>query len=165
MNRLSLVAGAMAVPLVAAVAMAASPSAAPAAGPTATPVAPQASTAPSTQSKTWTADVQPVQIGGSATVTLNADGTGTISLQLSGLVNGAAWTVDVDGGTLDRPNELRSIAYRTGDQVKKVSPDTINIQLTKAEVDAFNTAYGNQGVVIFISDGSRLSAAVISPQS
>jgi hypothetical protein len=182
MNRLALIGAALAIPVSAAVAMAASPSPSPSAGATATPGAsasptaspvpsgaPTASPAPSAtaqavQAQTWSAQVQPVTVTGTATVDQLADGRGTITLQLTGMVDEQAWTVDVDAGTIEMPRERVNIAFRSGDEVQRVAPDTIKIQLTKSEMDAFVKAQKSTGAVIFISDGTRLSAAVVPAQ-
>ena len=127
MNKVAIIGGTTAVFVVAAVAMAASPlpSASPGASPMASPMAsnsptptkaptPSASPTPTTppsssagsaaassaQQKTWTSDVNPVDIQGTATLTQNADGTGTLVLQLTGMVNEQNWTVDVEPGAI-----------------------------------------------------------------
>jgi hypothetical protein len=184
MNRLALIGAALAVAVSAAVAMAASPSPSPSAGATATPGAsasptaspvpsgaPTASPAPSpsasalaAQGQTWSAQVQPVTVTGTATVDQLADGRGTITLQLTGMVDEQAWTVDVDAGTIEMPRERVNIAFRSGDEVQRVAPDSIKIQLTKSEMDAFIKAQKSTGAVIFIGDGTRLSAAVVPAQ-
>lgn len=189
MNRFAVVGAALAVLLCAAVALAASPSPSPAASPMASPVAsPNATTVPSSspsasptpspttatntsssaakesaQAQTWTADVDPVNIGGSVTVTRNAEGTGMIDLKLTGLVNSESWTVDVEPGSIQHPNQGVNIAFKQGSDVEKISPDTIRVHLTKDEMDAFTHALNANpdGVTVFVSDGHRLSAASI----
>lgn len=166
MNRLAFAGAAMAVLLLAAVAYAASPSAAPYASPGAT-TAPKAAASPAAKGSpepSWTAAVNPVQVTGSATIQAQADGTGLLTLRLSGMVNEAPWTVDVDAGSLDRPLENASIAHKSGDEVKKIQPDTIQVRLTVQEMNQFSQALKANGVVIYVSDGTRLSAAVVAPQ-
>ncbi len=174
MNKLAFAGAALAVLMVSAVAFAASPSASPAASPSASPsaspgatasptAAPQASASP-TPATSWTAQVNPVQVTGSATIARQADGTGLLTLQLSGMINEVSWTVDVDAGTLDRPQENVNIAHKAGDDVKRVEPDKIQVRLTAQEMDQFAKALANKGVVIFVSDGTRVSAAVLNAQ-
>jgi hypothetical protein len=58
-----------------------------------------------------------------------------------------------------RRSTHRRIAARTGDDIQHFYNDTIGIHLTKAEMSAFLAARKSAGVVVFISDGSRLSVA------
>ena len=91
-----------------------------------------------------------------------SNGDGTIRLKLTGLVNELPWTVDVDGGTTARPDESHEIAFKSGDEVVRIASDSIRIHLTKAEMAAFVRAQRREGVVIMVSDGTRLSAAEIA---
>jgi len=192
MNRLALVGAAVAVLICAAVALAADPSpspspyASPGASPMASPMAsPGASTAPSTTPSpspttgtsgfgsstqtttttpvTWTADVNPVNIQGTATLTKNSDGTGTLVLQLTGMVNSQNWTVDVEPGFIQHPNSPNTIAFKSGSDVTRVAPDKIQVTLNKSEMKDFEHALASNpgGVTVFVSDGHRLSAANI----
>jgi hypothetical protein len=192
MNRLALVGAAVAVLICAAVALAAdpSPSPSPYASPAASPMAsavssPGASTTPtttpspspttgtsgsgsSTQSTTttpvtWTADVNPVNIQGTATLTKNSDGTGTLVLQLTGMVNSQNWTVDVEPGFIQHPNNSNTIAFKSGSDVTRVAPDKIQVTLKNSEMKDFEHALASNpgGVTVFVSDGHRLSAANI----
>jgi hypothetical protein len=141
------------------------PGASPAASPSASPATSSGSATTSSQKSqptTWTSDVSPVDISGTATVTKRPDGTGQLTLQLTGMVNEQNWIVDVDPGTIQHPNDGVDIAYKTGNDVMKVAPDKIQVNLTKDEMDAFTKAISNNGVTIFVSDGQRLSAATIS---
>jgi hypothetical protein len=190
MNKVAIVGGTLAVFVVAAVAMAAGPT--PSTSPTASPIgSPMASSSPiptkaptqtaspsatpmpsssagsaatPAQQKTWTSDVNPVDIQGTATLTQNSDGTGTLLLQLTGIVNETNWTVDVEPGAIQHPNDSNTIAFKQGSDVQKVAPDKIQVQLTKSEMDDFHHALGANpnGVTIFVSDGHRLSAATLS---
>jgi hypothetical protein len=178
MNRLAFIGAALALLVAATVTVAASPSPSPAASPAATPHAtatpaptPAASpssgtstTVPAEQGQTWSADVNPVDVTGSATVVQQADGTGVMSLKLTGLVNEAHWTVDIQAGTIEMPSARVRIALKQGDEVTKTAPDTITVKLTKDEMKAFAKAQKSTGVVVFISDGTRLSAATFSAQ-
>lgn len=178
MSRLALIGAALALLVAATVTVAASPSPAPAASPAATPYptatpAPTPATSPSSgttttapakQAQTWAANVNPVDVTGNATVVQQADGTGVMSLKLTGLVNEAHWTVDIQAGTIEMPAARVRIALKQGDEVTKTAPDTITVKLTKAEMKAFAKAQKSTGVVVFISDGTRLSAATFSTQ-
>ena len=193
MNRFALIGAALAVLVCGAVAIAAaplpsvSPGASPLASPMASPgvgtasaaspsAAPRASssTAPTSgtgsgsqsaaaQAQTWTADVNPVSIQGSATVTRNADGTGTLVLQLTGMVNEQSWTVDVEPGYVQHPNDANTIALKQGTDVTRIAPDKIQVTLTKIEMQDYDHALSANpgGVTVFVSDGHRLSAANI----
>lgn len=182
MKQLAFVGAAFACLVAATVTVAASPAASPSAspkaspaataspGPTATP-APAASPAPGTattvpteQNQTWSASVAPVDITGGATVVKNSDGTGTLTLKLTGMVDEATWKVDVQAGTIEMPSQRVRLALKQGDEVTKVAPDTIKVQLTKNEMHAFVKAQKSTGVVVFVSDGTRLSAATFSSQ-
>lgn len=112
---------------------------------------------------TWTGDVNPVDIQGTATLTKNSDGTGTLVLQLTGMINEQSWTVDVEPGFIQHPNDSNTIAFKQGTDVTRVTPDTIQVTLTKTEMDAYKHALASNpgGVTIFVSDGHRLSAANI----
>jgi len=112
----------------------------------------------------WTAPVNPVNIAGAATLTKNSDGTGTLVLQLTGLVNEENWTVDVEPGAVQHPNVANTIAFKQGTDVHKIAPDKIQVMLTKGEMQDFNHALSANpaGVTIFVSDGHRLSAATLT---
>jgi len=84
-----------------------------------------------------------------------------ITLKLTGLVNELPWTVDVDGGTVAIPDELTGIDFMSGNEVDRVGMDTIRVHLTKADMATFVRTQRREGVVIFVSDGTRLSAAQI----
>lgn len=193
MNRLALVGAGIAVLVCAAVALAAdpSPSPSPYATPSSSPMAsPGASAAPTTtpapspttgtssgsssssgssaQSTTttpvtWTADVNPVNIQGTATLTKNNDGTGTLVLQLTGMVNAQSWTVDVEPGFIQHPNYSNTIAFKQGSDVTRIAPDKIQVTLKTSEMKDFEHALSSNpgGATVFVSDGHRLSAANI----
>jgi hypothetical protein len=181
MNKLALVGATVAVLVFAAVAMAASPapSAVPYASPAASPMAsaipsstPASGTTSGSRSTTsvqkkltsWTASINPVDIQGTASLTRNADGTGTLVLQLTGMVNQTNWTVDVEPGAIQHPNSANTIAFKQGEDVQKVAPDKIQVGLTKTEMQDFQHALSANpaGVTIFVSDGHRLSAATLT---
>jgi len=186
MKQLAFVGAAFALLAVATVTVAASPAASPGASPKASPAAtahplasprptatpaPAASPAPGTattvpteQNPTWSANVAPVDITGGATVVQNSDGTGTLTLKLTGMVDEATWKVDVQAGTIEMPSERVRIALKQGDEVTNIAPDSITVQLTKDEMRAFVKAQKSTGVVVFVSDGTRLSAATFSNQ-
>jgi hypothetical protein len=186
MNRLAFALAALSALAVGAVAMAATPNphvsptaasgatatlyptGSPSAGATSSPAAAgkaAAKAAPSPSAKSsWQAQVAPVTVSGTANVQQQADGTGIITLQLTGLVNEQPWTVDVQGGTIERPQENVRIALKTNDEVQRVAPDTIQVHLTKQEMTGFTQAIQSKGVVMFVSDGTRLSAAVFPAQ-
>ena len=152
---------------------AASPSPSPSASPTAHPSAhssaspapkatpsPSASPAPSsTTEQTFSATVQPLQIAGMARVTESASGGGTVVLRVSGLLDAVHWTVDIDGGSVARPNEAREIAFKTGTDLTRLAMDTVSIHLTGAEMTAFLKADKSGGVVAVVSDGVRVGYA------
>lgn len=181
MNRLAFVGAALALLIAATVTVAASPSPSPSASPSATghptasptpaasptPTAspkPTATPAPAKQGQTWTADVKPVNVTGNATVVQQADGTGVMTLKLTGLVDEQSWKVDVQAGTIEMPSERVQIALKQGDDVTKVAPDTITVRLSKDEMKAFTKAQASTGVVVFVTDGTRLSAATFGNQ-
>ena len=112
---------------------------------------------------TWTADVNPVNIQGTATLTKNNDGTGTLVLQLTGMVNEQDWTVDVEPGFIQHPNNSNTIAFKQGSDVTRIAPDKIQVTLKKSEMSDFEHALASNpgGVTVFVSDGHRLSAANI----
>jgi len=152
-----------------------SPSASPTAHPSASPTAhPSASPAPkatptptpsatpapsSTTEQTFSATVQPLQIAGMARVTESASGGGTVVLRVSGLLDAVHWTVDIDGGSVARPNEAREIAFKTGTDLTRLAMDTVSIHLTRAEMTAFLKADKSGGVVAVVSDGVRVGYA------
>jgi len=187
MNRLAFAGAALALLIAATVTVAASPSPSPSASPGAsahptasptpaaspTPTAspkpaatptPTATPAPAKQGQTWTADVKPVNVTGNASVVQQADGSGVMTLKLTGLVDEQSWKVDVQAGTIEMPSERVQIALKQGDEVTKVAPDTITVRLTKDEMKAFTKAQGSTGVVVFVTDGTRLSAATFGNQ-
>lgn len=138
------------------------PSAAASAAPTSSPSAkPTPSASPSTApaEPSFNATVQPLEISGTATVVEAADKTGTVTLKLTGLVDEQRWTVDLEAGTITRPNERVEIAFKSGSDVTRLGTDTIRIRLTKAEMAAFLHARANGGAVAVVSDGTRLGYA------
>ena len=95
-------------------------------------------------------------------MTKNSDGTGTLVLQLTGMVNAAELDRRRRAGR-HRASQHRgnTIAFKQGEDVTRIAPDKIQVTLTKSEMDDFNHALtaNPNGVTIFVSDGHRLSAA------
>jgi hypothetical protein len=150
-------------------------SAKPSAKPSATP-APSASPSPSASpttgtsgsssaaTTTWTAQVTPVQITGSVAVHELKSGGGTVTFKLSDLLNETAYSVRIDRGTIaGQFTRDRLIVARFGDDVTHFMNDAIQIHLSKTEMSGFLAARKASGVVVFISDGSRLSVAKFPP--
>lgn len=122
-------------------------------------------TAPNTSAATeptFTAQVQPLQVSGSATVAELSGGEGTVTLKLTGLLSERRWTVDIDAGTIARPNERVEIASRAGDEVTRMGTDTVRIHLTRTEMAAFLRARKAGGAVAIVSDGARVGYAAFS---
>ncbi|HXI79186.1 MAG TPA: hypothetical protein VNM34_00065 [Verrucomicrobiae bacterium] len=94
-----------------------------------------------------------------ATVVETANGGGTVTLRVSGLLDAQRWSVDIDGGTIALPNEAREIAFKTGVDVTRLTMDTVRISLSKTEMSAFMAARKSGGVVAVVSDGVRLGYA------
>ena len=118
------------------------------------------STATSTSS--WSAQVHPLDaVTGGLTVQRRSDGTGVLTLKLDGMRREADWSVDVDGGTAAHPVEPDEIAERSGADVARSGADTLAIQLTKAEMDAFSKDQAKVGIVVSISDGTRRAVATL----
>jgi len=91
-------------------------------------------------------------------------GGGTVTFQLSDLLNETAYSVRIDRGTIaGQFTRDRLIVARFGDDVTHFMNDTIQIHLSKTEMSAFLAARKASGVVVFISDGSRLSVAKFPP--
>ena len=86
-------------------------------------------------------------------------GAGTVTLHITGLLDADHWTVDIDGGTIARPNEQVEIAFKAGTDVTRLTTDTVRIHLTKTEMAAFMKAQKSGGVVAVVSDGTRLGYA------
>jgi hypothetical protein len=128
----------------------------PSASPTAKP-APSASTAPAEPS--FTSTVKPLEITGTATVVESSADTGTVTLKVSGLLDAQRWSVDIDGGTVARPNEAVEIAFKSGADITRLASDTIRVHLTKTEMARFMRAEKSGGVVAEISDGVRIGYA------
>ena len=177
MRQIATVTGAVAVLFSGAVVLAAaSPSAAPSASarPSATPhpsASPAASATPkptatpkpaASGEPSFTSTVRPLQIAGSAKVAELSNGDGTVTLHVSGLLDAQRWTVDIDGGTVARPNERVEIAFKSGADITRLTMDTVRIHLTKTEMHAFLNARKAGGVVAVVSDGSRLGYAEFS---
>ncbi len=171
MRKLSML-GALAVLMVAAsltVAASPSPSASPTATPTPTPSTSGSgtTTAPSTTSTTstttspkWSADVHPIhKVWGMADVVQFADGRGDLHLHLRGLDAKDQWTVTLQGGTIEKPNADQPIAFLSGADVVRNGADLLTVKLDQAQMDAFRKDRASDGVVVFVSDGTRQSAA------
>jgi hypothetical protein len=142
---------------------AATPAPAKASAPAKAPAA--ASPTSSSAAMTLSAAIKPLNVTtGTTTVTQAADGTGTITVTLHGLVPDAAWSVDIDSGTSLRFNDLNrvDIATRNGMGVEKVSSDTFRIHLTASEMKRFNSERSKNGVTVLVSDGTNRSAAVFT---
>jgi hypothetical protein len=131
----------------------------PAASPSASPSTSSSGSSTTAATNDWTAMVQPVQITGSVTVHEFKSGGGTVTFKVSDILNGTAWSIRLDRGTLEGASDRTLIAERTGDQVQHFLRDTISIHLTKTEMTAFLNARKATEVVAFISDGTRLSVA------
>jgi hypothetical protein len=163
MNKLSVAGATLALLATAGVVMAAGPSPSPAASsPAPSPAATTTPAAPAAPAASWNASLAPVQISGSATVSQLADGKGQLTLTVNGLLNETGWVVTVYQGTLDRPLWRDRIALKQGDDIQVVAPDTIRVLLTKAEMAAFMKAQTSPGVVVFVSNGTRLSAGTFA---
>jgi len=126
--------------------------------PTASPSASPSAT-PATAGQVFNATVNPLQISGSATVRQLSGGGATVTLTVSGLLDDQPWFVDIDGGTVARPNEGMEIAWKAGSDVMRVDSDTIRVHLTKAEMARFLKAQSTIGVVATVSDGTRVGYA------
>ena len=113
----------------------------------------------SSTEQTFSATVHPLQIAGSAQVTETSAGGGTVVLRVSGLLDAVHWTVDIDGGTVARPNEGVEIAFKTGADLTRLAMDTVRISLTRTEMAAFLKAEKSGGVVAVVSDGVRIGYA------
>jgi hypothetical protein len=136
---------------------------APSASPSASPTT-GTSGSSSAATTTWTAQVAPVQITGSVAVHELKSGGGTVTFKLSDLLNETAYSVRIDRGTIaGQFTRDRLIVARFGDDVTHFMNDTIQIHLSKTEMSAFLAARKASGVVVFISDGSRLSVAKFPP--
>jgi hypothetical protein len=136
---------------------------APSASPSASPTT-GTSGSSSAATTTWTAQVTPVQITGSVAVHELKSGGGTVTFKLSDLLNETAYSVRIDRGTIaGQFTRDRLIVARFGDDVTHFMNDTIQIHLSKTEMSAFLAARKASGVVVFISDGSRLSVAKFPP--
>jgi hypothetical protein len=90
-------------------------------------------------------------------------GGGTVTFKLSDILNGTAWSIRLERGTFEGPDARTLIAARSGDAVKHFLRDTISVHLTKTEMTDFRAALKKTGVVVFISDGTRLSVAKFPP--
>jgi len=108
---------------------------------------------------TFNAQVNPLQISGTATVVEHPDGTGDVTLKVSGLTDASTWAVDIDGGTIARPDESREIAFKAGGDLTRLAMDTVLIHLSKPEMAAFMSAHRDGGVVAEVSDGVRVGYA------
>jgi hypothetical protein len=86
-------------------------------------------------------------------------GGGTVTLKVTGLLDAEHWSVDIDGGTIARPNENAEVAFKTGADVTRLAMDTVQVNLTKGEMDAFTHAMNHGGVVAQVSDGTRIGYA------
>jgi len=113
----------------------------------------------SSTEQTFSATVHPLQIAGSAQVTETSAGGGTVVPRVSGLLDAVHWTVDIDGGTVARPNEGVEIAFKTGADLTRLAMDTVRISLTRTEMAAFLKAEKSGGVVAVVSDGVRIGYA------
>jgi len=179
MRRLAGLAAVGAIAFAATAVMAASPSPSPSTRPSAIPTpsatpapakSPAPTSAPSTGTSSskaasaaptndWTASVAPVQITGSVTVHRFSTGGGIVRFKLNDLLNETGWSIRLERGTVDGAATRTLIAARSSDEARRFNNDTIEIRLDQAEMGAFMRARTSAGVVVFVSDGSRLSVA------
>lgn len=117
--------------------------------------------APTAAQPTFRAQFRPLQVTGSATVAKKANGHGLVTLRLSGLLDELPWSVRIEAWRQDSALGRNVIAQKRGDDVVRVSKDVLRVRLTKAEMKAFLMAQKSKGVVIYVSDGSRISVATI----
>jgi hypothetical protein len=145
-----------------------------AAGPSSSP-APSGSPAPTTTGSSststgtnaataaqtsWSTDLRPLTgLSGSVHFRQNANGTGTVTLRLIGMVRAAPWVVEIDGGSATNPAIGDRVALRSGAGVARTGIDTLTIDLTKAEMQAFLHDLARDGVVVSVSDGVHESVA------
>ena len=80
----------------------------------------------------------------------------TLTLKVDGLLNETRWTVELDRGTIDRPDLRVPIVFKSGDDVTRVAPDTITVHLTDRELRTFQIARHDGDVLAIISDGARM---------
>jgi hypothetical protein len=85
-----------------------------------------------------------------------------MTIQVTGLLDAQRWAVDIDGGSVARPNEREEVAWKSGGDVTRVDTDTITIHLTAAEVARFMKDLSGDGVVVLVSDGTRIGYASFS---
>ena len=112
----------------------------------------------------YSARVQPGLLTGNVQVETKADGAGVVTMQVNGLIakldSKPVWMVEIDGNSISSTR----IAYLSGSDVTWNAPDTIQFQLTKDQMGNFAQALSSSGVLIDVSNGYRLSAAVIPAQ-
>ncbi len=173
MRKLSIL-GAIAILMLAAtMTVAASPSPSPSASPA--PSATPASTAtPATtgtgsgspSATTTAAAVEPSavihpihNVWGVAKVHELADGNADLNLHLHGLRADDQWTAVVQGGTIEKPNGDQIIATLSGPDVSANGTDVLTVKLDKDQLHAFRRDRKSDGVVVFLTDGTRQSAA------
>jgi hypothetical protein len=96
------------------------------------------------------------------TVTKNANGTGTLTVHLTGLRADRAWAVDIDGGKTTTSRETAEIAFRSGFGAEAVSSRTFTIHLTKAQMEAYLDTAASSGIVLRLRDAADASAAMFS---
>jgi hypothetical protein len=161
----------VAVLMVAAVTMAAgpSPSASPAAGQSSASGQSQSgttstSTATASTTANYSAQVQPGLLTGNVQIETKADGAGVVTMQVNGLIAKLdlkpTWIVKIDGNGIPSTH----IAYLSDPDVTWNAPDTIQFHLTKDQMSNFEQALKSSGVIIDVSNGYRLDAAVIPAQ-
>ena len=141
----------------------ASPSATPSASPSASPSATPSTSSSAAATTDWTTSVAPVDITGSVKVHEFKSGGGIVTFKLDDLLDQTAWSIRIDRGFFEGPATRTLIAARSGDNVQHFLRDTLSIHLTKTEMSAFRAALKKTGVVVFISDGTRLSVAKFPP--
>jgi len=136
------------------------PSPSPTSGSGATTAPSTTSTAPSTTAPKWSADIHPIhKVWGVADVDQFTDGRGDLHLHLRGLDEKDQWTVSLQGGTIENPNADEQIAFLSGADVVRNGSDLLTVKLDPAQMDAFRKDRASDGVVVFVSDGTRQSAA------
>jgi hypothetical protein len=116
----------------------------------------------SSSATTFTATITPLHaVNGTATVVKNANGSGTVTLKLSGLRADTTWTADIDGQATktDTLADHRQLRFASGVTADKVSSDTLRIQLTAEQMSWFLRERAASGVAITVTDGSSQATA------
>ena len=117
--------------------------------------------APKAAATTWTANVQPLVLQGTASVAAGAHGTAILTMKMQGLAPDQPWAVTVIGGSGSL--DSRPVLFRwSSSDIDMLGNGTLRVNLTRAEFASLERARRSNELLVLVSDGARQAYATFA---